>query len=123
MGLIVDMKSKLTGVTSDIYLNDMPDTPDSCLAIFNSGGAPSLHAMDQITAERPSFQVRIRNVSAATAITWAESVKDALDGLATETINSNLYIVVFLEGDILNLGKDDRGRSNLSLNFITMVKR
>ena len=123
MSLLVDMATLLSGVSSNIYYGDLPDTPDNVLVLYNTGGFDSLHNMTDVTAEQPTFQVRIRNTSYATAITQAESIKDALDGVATQTINSNLYISVFLQGDINSIGKDDRGRSNLTLNFAVRVKR
>ena len=123
MSLVADIKTKLTGITSDIYLNDMPDTPNNIISIYNTGGTNSLHALDTISAEQPSFQVRVRHTSNATALGWIDDIKDALDGLVDETINSTVYISIFLSSDVLNLGKDDRERCNYSINFITKIRR
>jgi len=126
MSLLVDMKSLLTSVSSDIFLDDLPDTPDNCLAIYHAGGQDSKHqlgASKKAVHETPVFQVRIRNVSSATATTQAESIKDILDGLVNQTINSNDYKSIFMQGDINPLGKDDRNRINLTVNFIAKVKR
>lgn len=127
MSLVVDMATLATGVTSIIYLNDRPDTPDDLLVFSNSGGFDTMHnlggGVSNYAAERPTFQILIRNSSSATAITWAESLKGIYNGLTATTINSNLYISVFMIGDINSLGKDDRGRSMFSLNFEVKVKR
>ena len=81
MSLLVDMKSLLTSVSSDIFLGDLPDTPDDCLALYQSGGQDAIHSLGagvDETHETPTFQVRIRNTSYATANTKAESVKDII---------------------------------------------
>lgn len=126
MSLLVDMKSLLTSVSDDIFLGDLPDTPDDCLALYQTGGQDAVHSLGASvdeTHETPTFQVRIRNTTYATANTQAESVKDLIDGLVNQTINSNLYISIFMQGDINSLGRDDRNRINLTVNFVAKVKR
>lgn len=126
MSLLVDMKSLLTSVSSDIFLGDLPDTPDNCLALYQSGGQDAQHQLGASTEEvheTPTFQVRIRNTSYATANAEAEEVKDILDGLVNQTINTNEYKSIFMQGDINSLGRDDRNRINLTVNFIAKVKR
>lgn len=122
MSIVVDLKTKLTSITSDIYLNDIPDTPDNMIALFNAGGDESLHAMDQITSEVMMLQTRVRHTIGSDALRWCYLIQEQLDGMHTETINSNLYLSVFQTSDILNLGKDDRGRSRYSVNFRVRVK-
>ena len=120
------MKSLITAVNANIFLGDLPDTPDSCLALYQTGGQDAVHSLGagvDETHETPTFQVRIRNASYATANTQAESVKDILDGLVNQTINSNEYKSIFMQGDINSLGRDDRNRINLTVNFIAKVKR
>ena len=126
MSLLVDMKSLITAVNANIFLGDLPDTPDSAIALYQTGGQDAVHSLGagvDETHETPTFQVRIRNTSYATANTQAESVKDILDGLVNQTINSNLYISIFMQGDINSLGRDDRNRINLTVNFVAKVKR
>lgn len=126
MSLLADIKTLLTGVNSNIFLGDLPDTPDNCIALYQSGGQDSVHnlgASTDETHETPTFQVRIRNTVYATANTQAEQVKDILDGLINQTINSNLYISIYIQGDVNSLGRDDRNRVNLTVNFVAKVKR
>ena len=121
--LLADMKSLLTAVETSIYLMDKPDAPDNLLCLFFSGGADPSYAFDSKQFEEPSFQVIVRNTSTLTAISKAEAVKDALDGQTSLTIGSTSYISVFIQGDILQLGKDDKNRTELSLNFRVKLKR
>jgi hypothetical protein len=123
MSVLADIKTLLTAINSNVYLRDMPDTPDNCLVVYHAGGRLSEHSFDQVTTERPTIQVRIRNTSFATAETQAEAVKDALNGKTDTTINSNVYLSIMQRSDILSLGRDDRNRINLVVNFDVTVKR
>jgi len=125
MSLLVDIGSLLTGVNSNIYYGDRPDAPDNCLIIYQTGGQPSVHNMNAQapTLEKPTFQVEIRNTSYASAVTQAESIKNTLNGKTKTTINSTLYEAIWLQGDIFSLGKDDRGRTSLTVNFVAWVRR
>lgn len=123
--LLSDIKSLLISVTSasNIFQGELPDTPDNVLGVFFSGGFDPSFSFDSKQFENPTFQVRIRNKDAVTAMTWAEQVKDALAGKTELIINGSRYISIMQNGDILPLGKDDRGRTDLSLNFSAKVKR
>ena len=125
MSLLADIATLLTSVNTNIFYNDLPDTPDNCLSLFYSGGQPSIHNLNTQapTLEKPTFQIRIRNTSCASAETQAESIKDALNGKTKTTINGTLYEAIWLQGDIFNLGRDDRERTNLTVNFVAWVRR
>ena len=125
MSLTADIKTLLTGINTNIYRNDRPDTPDNLIVIYNTGGQPALHSVGvkSPSLEKPTFQVLVRNTSHDTTETQVEAVKDALDGLTKTTINGTLYEVIFLEGDIIHLGKDDRERTQFTINFVTWLKR
>jgi len=126
MSLLVDIKSLITGVNANIYLGDLPDTPDNCIGLYQTGGQDPQHQLGASTEEvheTPTFQVRLRNTTYATANTEAEQVKDVLDGLINQVVNGNEYKSIFMQGDINSLGRDGRNRVNLSVNFIAKVKR
>ena len=125
MGLTADVKVLLDDINATIYRNDKPDTIDNLMVISNTGGQPALHSMGvkPPSLEKPTFQVLIRNTSHDTAESQAEAVKNVLDGLTKRTINSNLYEVIFMEGDLIHLGRDDRERTQFTLNFVAWVKR
>jgi len=124
MSLIDDVKSLLSSVSSSIWLDTMPDQPDNIVALFHSGGGGSQHILEQkgVVWENPTFQVRVRHAVALTAVQWAQSIKGILDGISNTVINAHTYLSVTSSGDIINLGKDDKARSEYSLNFICKVK-
>lgn len=126
MSLLVDIKTLIpSGVAaaSSIFIGDYPDTPNNIIALYQSGAADPSHTFTSREFEEPSFQVRIRNLSYGMAVIKAESIKDALDGLTDQLINGNRYISIFQQGDILPLGRDNKKRTDLSINFRVKVKR
>lgn len=126
MSLLVDIKTLIpsgVAVASSIYLGEYPDTPNNIIALYQSGGADPSHTFTSREFEEPTFQIRIRNISYAMAVTKAETIKDNLDGLTDQLINGNRYISIFQQGDILPLGRDNKKRTELSINFRVKVKR
>ena len=120
MSTLPDLKSLITSVNDNIYLGDLPDTPDNCIVLYATGGLGTLHNIGVATnkaAEQQSIQIRVRNTDYATAVSEANEIKDILDGYNNTIVNTDLYQSVFLDSDILSLGKDDRGRTNLTINF------
>ncbi|GAG57459.1 unnamed protein product, partial [marine sediment metagenome] len=124
-GLTTDIKSILTRINPTIYRNDKPDTVDNLMVIYQTGGQPALHSMgvQPPSLEKPTFQVLIRNSCHDAAELQATQVKNILDGLTKLTINNTRYEVIFLEGDIIHLGRDDRERTQFTLNFVAWIKR
>lgn len=124
MSLLVDMSSLITTESSK-YLGDMPDTPDNIIILYNTGGGNPFHTLgaQKPSHEEPTFQVRIRDASYASAISRAEAIKDLLDGKTSTTINGTNYISIFLIGDINSIGRDSRNRTHVTINFKTKLKR
>ena len=124
MGLLKDIKTLLTS-ESNIYIGDMPDTPNNLCCLYNTGGFDSRHSLGSSTAtyDEPTFQIRIRDSSYSSGVTRCEAIMKALDGKTNQTINSKKYITIFKMGDINGLGKDSKNRSEFTLNFRARVKR
>lgn len=125
MSVCEDIKTLLTGITTNIKIDDMPDTPDALMCLYHTGGYDPEYEMGQQlpTFEYPTIQVRIRHTYTATALQWANSVKNTLSGLTESTINGTRYISIMQQGDILQLGKDDKNRAKYSLNFRCQIQR
>lgn len=126
MGLIDDMKTlipKDAAKASSIFLGSYPDKPDDILTLYQTGGSDPDHAYGHRSFENPSLQVRVRNKSYPKANDIIEAIKDKLDGLTSFKANGNHYISIMQQGDLLPLGRDDNGRTELSLNFRVRVER
>ena len=116
MNLISDIAKQINGLSDNVYLDDMPDTPDNSICIYNISGEAPRHSMNSKIV-RPFFKVVVRNTSSADAITLTQSIKNELDGLCATAISFNLYISIFLRSNVITLGKDNRNRSQFSLDF------
>jgi hypothetical protein len=76
----------LTGTigTSDVFCSVMPDSPDTAVALYETGGLPSVHAMASgpgaALVEQPRVQVLVRATSYEAARTIMQAVHHWLDG-------------------------------------------
>lgn len=124
--LLADVATLLTGITSAIYKNELPDDPINCIGLFNTSGLDPVHTFGAMKAiyERPSFQVIVRHDTAGTARTWIESIKNAVDGKCNSTINGHYYLSIMQQGDLLSMGREEATHAILfSLNFLAEVQR
>jgi hypothetical protein len=73
---------------SSILVGALPDSVDTCIAVYDLGGA----AWDRaISMERPMVQVRIRNPAYNNGFAAAYAVAKELHALTDTTINARLY--------------------------------
>jgi hypothetical protein len=107
-----------TGLTfgTDIHISHMPDTPDLCVAVYDTGGEPP---EPHLVYNKPTAQVRVRGDRGGYEAAWslAETIRDALNGVNNEVWNSTRYIGIWATGDILFIHYDDSKRPVLSVNF------
>ncbi|MFA5432298.1 MAG: minor capsid protein [Candidatus Paceibacterota bacterium] len=115
MSLTTEIATLLTSQTS-VYIGSIPATPDNIVAIFLTGGFP--RDMSGTLVEEPTFQIRVRNASAATGETVCNTVKDLLHGKSSAAV-----LMIQQQGDILSLGRDEKNRSEWSMNFRCYYRR
>ena len=99
---------------STLFVSQEPDSPDRCLTILDTGGFnPDVAA----TYERPTIQIRSRDKpnQYQRAYNTLKAVADLLHATRYE-INSTTY-VIWQQGDIFHLGRDDNNRVLLTANF------
>ena len=126
MGLLDDIKTLIpsdAAEASSVFLGSYPDSPDNIVTLYRSGGFDRSRSFTNREYENPSVQVRVRDISYARANDKMEIIKDALDGLTEQSINGNRYLSIMQQGDVLPLGRDDKNRTELSLNFRVRVER
>lgn len=119
----VDIKDMLEaeslGLTfgTDLFVGNIPSSPDDVVAIFDTpGGLPQL-TMDVAKMERPSINIMVRNSDYREGYALAEQIKDALHGRAHETWNSTLYMVIYCVNGPFALMWDENRRIVFSINF------
>ena len=78
---------------TDLFVNDLPSSPDNAIAVFEYGGSGSAKGMgsDAHPLENSAVQIVVRNCDASQAQATAYAIFTAFDQLVTVTINSNAY--------------------------------
>lgn len=115
MSLTTEISTILSTV-SNVFIGNLPATPDNVVGIFNSGGY--LRGLTESKLEEPTFQIRVRNISYAAGEAMCNTVKDLLHGNGTTKV-----LKIYQQGDILPLGRDQNNRSEFSINFRCYYKR
>lgn len=107
----------------DLFKGTMPDAPDVCVAVYETGGLPSVHAMAAgpglAVVERPRIQVLCRagRDDYETARSKAHSVFKLLDGLRARSINGTAYKWAAAVQSPFFIGPDQNNRPLISCNF------
>jgi hypothetical protein len=101
---------------TDLFVSEEPQDPDAVVTVYDTGGFDSEASYEY---ERPTVQVRIRGAKGGyiAAANKAIAIKAELHGKYSETINNARYIGIWMQGDILPLGDDEKGRPVLTVNF------
>jgi hypothetical protein len=122
-----DMKDYLlandSSLTQDLEFADnlhvfsMPDQPDLCVSIHDTGGGPS---NPSYRLDYPSFQVMVRgkvSTGYLEAFALAESIKEVFRECHNEVVNATQYIGVWVYVDVTFIGWDAKRRPKFSINF------
>jgi hypothetical protein len=105
---------------TDMFLGQMPDQPDNCIALFEyAGSPPDLHW----NGEYPGLQVRVRNKSYAMARAKIGEVMEKLHGLHEQTLAGTRYLLIKARGSPEILKRDASNRVELVLNFEIIKER
>lgn len=102
----------------NIFLEKLPQTPDTAIAIFVSGGpqASGTHGYDNPVT---NIQVRGNRADPVGALQLAERVYAALQGLHHVILPGGVHVVscIGIQSGPVRLGPDDSERFRYSLNF------
>ena len=105
---------------TDMFLGQMPDQPDNCIALFEyAGSPPDLHW----AGEYPGLQVRVRNKSYAAGRAKIGEIMTALHGLYEQTLAGTRYLLIKARGSPEILKRDANNRVELFVNFEIIKER
>lgn len=116
------LDSQLASLTlgTNLFVGRMPDTPDTCVAIYEYGGASPEEVMGGASSpalENPRIQVATRDAAYANAETLARSIWSALSGVLDEVIVSTRYNIVSAIQSPFPLERDTHDRVVFVQNF------
>ena len=103
----------------------MPDSPDTCTTLYETGGFSPLHYFTTSTGttrgyEQPGLMIHSRSTDYQVARTVIEEVFTVLDGhhdAGLPTSTGTLYVSVDAAQSPFDLGPDSNDREKLSVNF------
>ena len=122
MGLCLDISTLLTA-ESNIFIGDMPDSPNSLACIYQTSGFNQEINLNKESIERPTLMIKVRDTSYVNGLSRCEVIKTAINKITNTTINTTFYIEIFVTGDINILGKDEKNRWQFSMNFRTRLTK
>jgi len=105
---------------TNFFKGYLPDDPDACVAIFDTGGAEP--DKDLPTGD-PTFQILVRGSSYATAHALMQSIATLLHQKRNLTIESTYYYFIYLMGEPGSIGRDSKNRDEFSVNFHCKIRR
>lgn len=107
------------GVTSTIFYPQMPDAPDSCVALIPYGSEPPgpyLFDSSLPQWETPRVQLISRDADYDTAFARAYSAYKAFAGVSDLAIGTTHYFFVRAIQSPFSLGRDERNLWRVALN-------
>lgn len=108
-------------LAADIFKSFVPNTPDSCVTVLDTGGTkPDSY----LPTKSPTFQIYIRSTDYSSGKAKLDSVRALLHQVANEELVSGqtyfYYILALAEGG--HLGRDANGRDLFSINFQALTR-
>ena len=128
MTLLLDIGNHLDAATiatqdltigTNLFLGRLPDAPDSCVALYQTGGAAPDDQFGSAApqVERPSVQVRVRADDYATAEALASDVWGVLVLVANQTLTSTRYLRLAVDQSPFPLERDNQDRPVFVFNL------
>ena len=114
--MLADKSSLALTFGTDLFVSNLPDSPDDCVAVYDAPGDSPEQGSD---IYRPGIQIQVRGASDSYSDTWSEAfnIREELDGKYNVTKNGSCYIGIFAVGEIIPLGRDRHNRPVFSMNF------
>lgn len=115
------LQAQLVGtVGTDIFKGALPASPDTALAVVETGGFPPDLAA---AVDHPTFQVMCRSPDYATARNKAQAAYTALHGLTETALSGRRYLLIRAMQSPTYIGVDQNGWHLISTNYAAMVDR
>ena len=99
-----------------IYIAEEPESPDTTITLYDTQGEAPDPAW---LIDYPRFMVRVRGEEDSYLATYAKAlaVRDELNGIAPQTVNSTPYVGIWAMTDVTFVEFDDNRRPVFTVNF------
>ncbi|MCK9569469.1 minor capsid protein [Candidatus Pacearchaeota archaeon] len=103
-----------TSSTRTIYIGEMPDSPDACIALHARPGRSKETFCD---LQYPDLHVEVRAATYSAAQSKAEAIDAALHAQHDVTLSAHKYLLIKARGVPCKLEVDGRNRTIFYQNF------
>jgi len=115
--MAVYLKDKGVGtVDTDIFVGFMPDSPESCVCLYEYAGKIPIWTHDGKKLMRPGLQVVARGSVYSTVRAKLQEIEDLLDGITNTTIGSTFYLSIWASQSVIPMGWE-KNLVNVSQNY------
>lgn len=113
-----------SGSTGNVFIGHSPDTPDEVITIMTTGG---LENDTKLGYDSPTIQVIVRGgtpYDRSAGYSRAREVYDVLAGLTSTALPDGTWLVMAraLQSEPSDIGADENGRQEWSMNFLLEVR-
>lgn len=116
------LQSKGIGtVGTDLFVDHMPDAPDTCIAVFSTGG---LEPDGKYGYDDPTIEIMTRSLNVKTAFDKIASAYNQLQALTNVTLASGTRVInsYALQSNPANIGQDEKLRTRFTQNYHLHVR-
>lgn len=111
----------LGAVGTDIFNEELPASPDNCIAVFGLPGQVIGDQREVASLTFPRFQVIVRNKDFALGAAKLADIRSKLHGLYGVDIGSYRVLRCHAEQEGGPIGSDDQNRFEFSINFVAEI--
>jgi hypothetical protein len=106
-------------IGDNLHYTEMPEEPNACVSVMDSGGYEQVPGLDY---RIPTVQVRVRGSRGTYSTIYAKALAIqsfllTVHGNGEIEIGGSRYFGIWAEGDVLDIGPDENGRPEVSMNF------
>ena len=108
---------------TNLFLGRLPDTPDTCVGVFETGGLPPVDTGGGSTLPaftQPRFQTMVRADDYAAASSLAEDIFKKLQLIVNEALSGTKYLRASGLQEPFALDRDSQERMVFVCNYQTM---
>lgn len=117
------LKLQSDGAGANLFVNDLPDSPDEAVGFFRYGGeAPDELFGNPIVKRNPRMQAMIRDPFSEVSVDRAEQLMKFLGVVTEQQIGDTYFHLVRPVGELTELGPDSARRERVTVNFRVEIR-
>jgi hypothetical protein len=96
---------------NNLFIGNMPSTPDFCVSLYDIGGTPAVSALDRSYSTEPEVSVQIRTHSYPIGHEMGENIRKYFNKMVNVQLQDGSYVVIMCIGGVEYMKADEKGRS------------